>query len=89
MVESSCITLNPPTFLDDKHFKNIEVGGNEVDDAKKRTVQLASLLKCAQDIDLEKNELCENSVIYIPGWYIYITPEKKVFNNSPKGHGNT
>ncbi len=47
MIESSCISLNLPSFLEDKHFKKIEVGGNQVDVAKKRTVQIALLLKCA------------------------------------------
>ncbi len=47
MVESSCISRNLPTCIEDKHFKNIEVGGNEVDDAKKGTVQTALQLNCA------------------------------------------
>ncbi len=47
MVESSFISRNLPTFLEDKHYKKIEVGGNEVDEAKKGTVQIALLLKCA------------------------------------------
>ncbi len=47
MIESSCISLNLPSFLEDKHFKKIEVGGNEVDDTKKGTAQIALLLKSA------------------------------------------